>query len=110
MIDLVLPAVHGPAGETVPPRTAPPSPPAPSKVPHGRILLVEDHQPTAAALTQLLVRRGYLIVSATCIAEARRILGREKFDILISDLGLPDGNGCEIMGGLDAADACVGIR
>jgi CheY-like chemotaxis protein len=62
-----------------------------------RVLLVEDHKPTARALTQLLVRRNYLVVAADCVAAARAAVRRQSFDLLISDIGLPDGNGYELM-------------
>ena len=62
-----------------------------------RILLVEDHPPTCATLTQLLARRGFRVVAARSLHEARTAAEREKFDILISDIGLPDGNGCDLM-------------
>jgi signal transduction histidine kinase len=62
-----------------------------------RVLLVEDHEPTRTALAHLLVRRHYEVVGADSLSEARAIAAREAFDLLISDLGLPDGNGCELM-------------
>ncbi|TDU69310.1 PAS domain S-box-containing protein [Prosthecobacter fusiformis] len=61
------------------------------------ILLVEDHEATRTALAQLLQRRRYLVSTASCVDEAR-LLAREKhFDLLISDIGLPDGNGYDLM-------------
>jgi signal transduction histidine kinase/CheY-like chemotaxis protein len=62
-----------------------------------RILLVEDHEPTRKSLTHLLVRRNYKVVPAGSLSEARSLLGKEKFNLLISDIGLPDGNGCDLM-------------
>ncbi|HEY5297544.1 MAG TPA: PAS domain S-box protein [Verrucomicrobiae bacterium] len=62
-----------------------------------RILLVEDHEPTRNALTNLLMRRHYKIRPAASIAEARAIAAREKFDFVISDIGLPDGSGNDLM-------------
>jgi PAS domain S-box-containing protein len=62
-----------------------------------RILLVEDHAPTRESLAQLLARRNYQVVPAGSLAEARRLLETEKFNLLISDIGLPDGNGCDLM-------------
>lgn len=62
-----------------------------------RVLLVEDHKPTSRALTQLLSRRNYQVVAADCVAAARAAAARESFDVLISDIGLPDGNGYELM-------------
>ncbi|WP_081888079.1 PAS domain S-box protein [Verrucomicrobium sp. BvORR034] len=62
-----------------------------------RILLVEDHDATRAALGVLLRRRGYE-VSAACSVEEARLLGNEgAFDLVISDIGLPDGSGYEVM-------------
>jgi len=74
-----------------------------------RILLVEDHSSTVDALTQLLVRRKYEVVVAKCLAEARDLSSREKFDLLISDIGLPDGNGYELMTEMRGRTGLVGI-
>jgi CheY-like chemotaxis protein len=62
-----------------------------------RILLVEDHEPTRSALTVLLLRRHYKIFAASSVAEALKIAGQEKIDLVISDIGLPDGNGYALM-------------
>ena len=62
-----------------------------------RILLVEDHEPTRAALTHLLARRRYEVASAASLSEARSVADKQNFDILISDIGLPDGNGYDLM-------------
>ena len=62
-----------------------------------RVLLVEDHLPTCATLTELLTRRRFRVVAASSLREARALAEREIFDILISDIGLPDGSGCELM-------------
>jgi CheY-like chemotaxis protein len=74
-----------------------------------RILLVEDHLPTSRALMLLLTRRNYEVVAAPSVAEARAIASREKFDLLISDIGLPDGNGYELMAELHSRHRLVGI-
>ena len=62
-----------------------------------RVLLVEDHEPTRASLMHLLTRRNYKVVPAGSLSEARSLLEKEKFNLLISDIGLPDGNGCDLM-------------
>ena len=62
-----------------------------------RILLVEDHEPTRAALAHLLARRHYEVATAATLSEARSTAGRQNFDVLISDIGLPDGNGYSLM-------------
>jgi PAS domain S-box-containing protein len=61
------------------------------------VLLVEDHEITRAVLAQLLTRRNYRVVTADSIAKAREIACQDKFDLLISDIGLPDGNGNDLM-------------
>jgi signal transduction histidine kinase len=74
-----------------------------------RILLVEDHKPTSLALTHLLTRRNYAVVAASSLTEARAVASREIFDLLISDIGLPDGNGYELMAELRGRHGLVGI-
>lgn len=73
------------------------------------VLLVEDHPSTAQALAQLLARRKYAVTVANCLAEARAFLGQKKFDLLISDIGLPDGTGYELMSALRERTGLVGI-
>lgn len=62
-----------------------------------RILLVEDHEPTRSSLTHLLLRRHFKVTSAASLSEARSLAEKGKFNLLISDIGLPDGNGCDLM-------------
>ena len=62
-----------------------------------RILLVEDHADTAAMMQRLLARRGYAVTLATTLAEARSAAASYPFDLLISDLGLPDGSGLDLV-------------
>lgn len=79
-------------------------------VPLRRILVVEDHEHTRTALTQLLVRRNYEVSSAGSVAEAQAAVAASKpFDLLISDLGLPDGSGLELMADLKARFGLTGI-
>lgn len=69
----------------------------------GQILIVDDHDPTRRTLAHLLARRSYRVVTAGTAAEARLMAGRMEFDLVISDIGLPDGDGYELMTGLRAA-------
>ena len=62
-----------------------------------RILLVEDHPDTSAALKNLLLRRGHSVETAHNVRSALEAAGRDPFDLVISDLGLPDGTGGELM-------------
>jgi CheY-like chemotaxis protein len=85
------------------------SPRQKNKIVGARILLVEDHEPTRNALTVLLIRRNYKIFAAASLAEARKIAGREKIDFVISDIGLPDGSGNELMTELGEQYSLKGI-
>ena len=76
-------------------RNAEPSVPVPHK--SMRVLLVEDHIDTNHSLTQLLRRRGYHVQSAHTVQAALEAAAQEKFDVLVSDIGLPDGSGIDLM-------------
>jgi CheY-like chemotaxis protein len=61
------------------------------------ILLVEDHADTARALTRLLDGLGYDVRVADGVQAALDLAAQADFDVLVSDLGLPDGSGLEVM-------------
>jgi PAS domain S-box-containing protein len=62
-----------------------------------RILLVEDHVDTAAVLARLLRHDGHAVEVAGCVADANRLALEQSFDLLLSDLGLPDGSGIDVI-------------
>src|SRR6185295_17969918 len=62
-----------------------------------RILLVEDHEDTARTMATLLAKLNYKVRTAGTLESAHRIAISEPFDLLISDLGLPDGSGLQLM-------------
>jgi signal transduction histidine kinase/ActR/RegA family two-component response regulator len=74
-----------------------------------RILLVDDHQDTCAALEKLLVRRGHLVAATHNVHSAMEAAARNRFDLLISDIALPDGSGMELMTQLQAISKMPGI-
>ena len=74
-----------------------------------RLLIVEDHADTARALSRLLAKAGFVVSVAGNVASALALAGRETFDLLISDLGLPDGTGCDVMAGLQKVQPLPGI-
>ncbi|MDB6118815.1 MAG: multi-sensor hybrid histidine kinase [Verrucomicrobiaceae bacterium] len=83
-------------------------PPPPKRVPL-RVLLVEDHEASRVTLQRLLTHRGHSVSAASSLAEARSIADQGTFDIVISDLGLPDGSGHELMRDLKAKHRLCGI-
>ena len=74
-----------------------------------RILLVDDHPDTSVALERLLTRRGHIVAAARDMQSARETVASQEFDLLISDVGLPDGSGLELMTHLRATSGIRGI-
>ncbi len=91
-----------------PPRIVKLTSPVPESRPL-RILLVDDHQDTCVALERLLVRRGHLVAAAHNVRSAMETAARNSFDLLISDIALPDGTGTELMTYLHAISRIPGI-
>lgn len=58
-----------------------------------RILLVEDHQDTRQILTRLLTHWGFDVSTAENLQCGLDELNHRPFDVLLSDIGLPDGTG-----------------
>jgi HAMP domain-containing protein/signal transduction histidine kinase len=74
-----------------------------------RILLVEDHEDSNRSLTNLLRRRGYHVQSALNFQSALDLGTKGEFDVLISDLALPDGSGIDLMQTLQSTRPLLGI-
>ncbi|HMC25308.1 MAG TPA: HAMP domain-containing protein [Candidatus Udaeobacter sp.] len=74
-----------------------------------RILLVEDHEDSNRSLTNLLRRRGYHVQSALNFQSALDLGTKHEFDVIISDLALPDGNGTDLMQTLHSTRPLLGI-
>jgi two-component system CheB/CheR fusion protein len=74
-----------------------------------RILLVDDHPDTTTALERLLTRRGHTVAAAHDMRSAMETAERDQFDLLVSDVGLPDGSGLELMASLRAKSGLRGI-
>jgi CheY-like chemotaxis protein len=74
-----------------------------------RILLVDDHEDTCAALEKLLIRRGHLVSATHNMRSAMEAAVCNRFDLLISDIALPDGSGMELMRRLQAVSKMPGI-
>lgn len=75
----------------------PAAPPSAGEPAPQRVLLVEDHGPTRAALERMLRRRGHEVVAVGTKADAIAAGQVAEFDLLISDIGLPDGDGTELL-------------
>jgi len=62
-----------------------------------RVLLVDDHHDTCLGMKRMLERRGYQITIAHSAEQAVEKVRTQDFDLLISDIGLPDRSGYELM-------------
>lgn len=63
------------------------------------VLLIEENQDDAGMIEMALSRGGansFVIEQAVCLADALSLLGKSSFDIILLDLGLPDGNGLQV--------------
>jgi signal transduction histidine kinase/CheY-like chemotaxis protein len=82
-----------------------PAPPEPSATPVDastpspmlRVLLVEDNVDSREAVSRLLRAEGFVIATAGDVRSAIEMAGASDFDVLVSDIGLPDGSGLELM-------------
>ncbi len=63
-----------------------------------RILLVDDHADTLEVLTMILEAMGLVVSTALDGKRALQIARKQSFDVLVSDLGLPDMTGYELVG------------
>jgi signal transduction histidine kinase/ActR/RegA family two-component response regulator len=73
------------------------------------ILLVEDHADTAQIMRRMLEQAGYRVAYAAGVTRARELAQECDFQLIISDLGLPDGNGLELMRELRSSHDLEGI-
>ena len=87
--------------ETVPEVKAPPvtpnATPLQQQSDSKSVLLVEDHADTLRILARMLQKWGYTVRTADCVRSALEEATKEPFDLLVSDIGLPDGSGLVIM-------------
>jgi DNA-binding NtrC family response regulator len=62
-----------------------------------RVLVVDDEPGIRMALRANFVRHGWQVETASCVREANRILEASDFDLIVSDVRMPDGTGMEVM-------------
>lgn len=83
-----------------------------AETPTGRalkLLVVEDHGGTAVLLQRMLKGAGYSVFVASDVAGAMELFEENEFDLVVSDLGLPDGTGYELMRAMRSRSPIKGI-
>ena len=74
-----------------------------------RVLLVEDHEDTRHILERLMKRDGHRVTTAENVAQALQAIVTGEFDFLLSDLGLPDGTGLDVIAALRERSAIPAV-
>ena len=74
-----------------------------------RVLVVDDHIDTCTGMKMMLERRGYRVTVAHTADQASEKVRHAEFDLVISDIGLPDRSGYELMQELSATKGLRGI-
>lgn len=69
------------------------------------ILVVEDNRANLQLAQALLRRAGYRVAEACSLLQARQVLKAQRPDLVLLDLGLPDGNGLELLPDLGGTPA-----
>ena len=76
-------------------------------------ILVIDDEPDLRTLYELtLLRDGYQVAAAATVAEAWELLAAQRFDLVITDMRLPDGSGIDVLKGVRAqqrSERCIVI-
>ena len=62
-----------------------------------RLLLVDDNHDTLKSLSRLLTLRGHHVLTAADMASALQVARQVDFDLIVSDIELPDGSGLELL-------------
>ena len=73
------------------------------------LMLVEDHADTRAVLARILRKKGYEVFAVGTGEDALKLALKIKFDLVIMDHGLPDGDGCKFMRTLHRVNGLEGI-
>jgi DNA-binding response OmpR family regulator len=74
-----------------------------------RLLLVEDDRLERMNLTLVLGRDGFAVDVAANAAEACALLASERYDLVLTDIGLPDGSGYDVLQAAKHADPATKV-
>ena len=69
-----------------------------------KVLVVDDEAHTRNAVSAGLRREGFLVCEAADVSRARKVIAKSRPDIVVLDLGLPDGDGMDLLTSLRTTD------
>lgn len=104
------PRARSAARFTPPAATGGPAVP-PDREPHAeaQVLVVDDDPSIVAAVSRQLGALGFAVQTAGSCAAAREALRRQRFDLLLCDVRLPDGSGVDIVPEVTSGDAALAV-
>lgn len=71
------------------------------------VLIVEDDITFGMMLKTWLTKKGFLVFSASSVANAQKVIAAEKVDLILSDLRLPDRDGIDLLKWLTAKETSI---
>jgi CheY-like chemotaxis protein len=75
-----------------------------------RVLVVDDDTATRDLLAEVLDALGAEVRVAACAPDARRALADQRPDVIVSDVSMPDEDGCELLRAIRRLPAAGGGR
>ncbi len=78
-------------------------------MPNARVLLVDDEDSFRDITAEELSHIGYVVETGRTLGEARAILTKKAFDVILLDLRLPDGNGLDLLAELHASHPALPV-
>jgi CheY-like chemotaxis protein len=73
------------------------------------VLVVDDHRDTTGLLARLLILKGHDATAVASFRDAVVAARTDHFDLVLCDMTLPDGDGCELLAALRALQPLKGI-
>lgn len=74
-----------------------------------KILIIEDDAAFCQMLEKFLVKKGYDVVTSFSAADAKEKIGKSSFDIVLTDLRLPDYDGIALLGEIKEVNSTVPV-
>lgn len=74
-----------------------------------RLLIVEDHADSAELMAEILASHGHQVAVALSASAALELAKSQEFDLVVSDVGLPDASGYDLMQQLHTMQSMKGI-